>query len=281
MAELRVSAYDDPAPFLEHAEAWLMGAEAEHNLILGIAEGLRRRGSPGGEARPFFAVVEVGGRVAGCAFRTPPHKLGVTRMPDAAATRLAEEVAARFDALPAVFGPRHVAEAFARAWSQRTGARWRLGMDQRIYRLDEVRPPTGVPGRIRAATREDLTVVADLADGFAADTGVEFETSKKERADWVKEGCVFLWEDEGPVSMAVAKGATRHGIRVGYVYTPPERRRRGYASALVAQLSHRMLSEGFRFCVLYTDLSNPTSNAIYARVGYEPICDVVDVNFGM
>lgn len=281
MAELRVSAYDDPEPFLEHAESWLMGAEAEHNLILAIAEGLKRRGSPRGASRPFFAVAEMDGRVAGCAFRTPPHKLGVTRMPDSAAARLAEQVAARFDALPAVFGPRNVAEAFARAWSQRTGARWRLGMDQRIYRLEEVRPPTGVPGRIRAATREDLPMVADLAEGFAADTGVEFETSKKERADWVKEGCVFLWEDDEPVSMAVAKGATRHGIRVGYVYTPPERRRRGYASALVAQLSQRMLSEGFRFCVLYTDLSNPTSNAIYARVGYEPICDVVDVNFGM
>jgi predicted GNAT family acetyltransferase len=80
--------------------------------------------------------------------------------------------------------------------------------------------------------------------------------------------------------MAVAKGATRHGTRVGYVYTPPERRRRGYASALVAQVSQRMLSDGFRFCVLYTDLSNPTSNAIYARLGYEPIADVVDVTFG-
>jgi len=281
VAELRVSVYDDAAPFLEHSEAWLMSAEAEHNLILGIAEGLRRRGSPGGEARPFFAVVDVDGRVAGCAFRTPPHKLGVTRMPDSAAARLVEKVAARFDALPAVFGPRHVAEAFARAWSTRTGARWDQGMDQRIYRLDEVRPPKGVPGRIRAATRKDLPRVAVLADGFAADTGVEFETSKKERADWVKEGCVFLWEDDGAVSMAVAKGATRGGIRVGYVYTPPEHRRKGYASALVAQLSQQMLNEGFRFCVLYTDLSNPTSNAIYSRVGYEPVADVVDVTFGV
>ncbi len=254
-----------------------MAAEAEHNLILGIAEGLRRRGSPGGEARPFFAVVEMDGQVAGCAFRTPPHKLGVTRMPDTAAGRLAEKVAARFDVLPAVFGPRPAAEAFARAWCQRTGVHWSLGMDQRIYRLDKVRPPEGVPGGIRAATREDLPRVAELADGFTLDTGVEFETSEEERAEWVKEGCVFLWEDEEPVSMAVAKGATRNGIRIGYVYTPPERRRSGYASALVARLSQRMLDEGFRFCVLYTDLSNPTSNAIYAHVGYEPVSDVVDV----
>ncbi len=256
-----------------------MAAEAEHNLILGIAEGLRRRGSPEGEARPFFAVVEADARVVGCAFRTPPHKLGVTRMPEAAALRLVETIAARFDALPAVFGPKHVAEAFARAWSERTGAGWALGMDQRIYRLDQALPPEGVPGRMRAATRKDLRTVADLANGFAADTGLEFETSEKERAGWVKEGCVFLWEDGEPVSMAVAKGATRHGIRVGYVYTPPERRGRGYASALVARLSQRMLNEGFRFCVLYTDLSNPTSNAIYARVGYRPISDVVEVRF--
>ena len=80
--------------------------------------------------------------------------------------------------------------------------------------------------------------------------------------------------------MAVAKGATRNGIRIGYVYTPPESRARGYASALVAAVSQKMLDEGFAFCVLYTDLSNPTSNAIYARVGYEPVADVLDMTFG-
>ena len=87
-----------------------------------------------------------------------------------------------------------------------------------------------------------------------------------------------IWQDERPVSMAVAQGETPNACRVGYVYTPPEARGRGYASALVAELSQRMLDSGLSFCVLYADLSNPTSNAIYQRIGYEAICDVRDID---
>lgn len=83
------------------------------------------------------------------------------------------------------------------------------------------------------------------------------------------------WEHEGaPVSLAGFAGPTPHGVRVGPIYTPPAERRRGYASPLVATLSQRLLDGGRRFCFLYTDLSNPTSNRIYTDVGYEPVCDV-------
>jgi predicted GNAT family acetyltransferase len=80
--------------------------------------------------------------------------------------------------------------------------------------------------------------------------------------------------------MAGASGPTRHGIRVGAVYTPPAMRRRGYASALVAALSQEQLDAGKKFCFLYTDLANPTSNKIYQDIGYEPVCDVDEYNFG-
>jgi len=81
-----------------------------------------------------------------------------------------------------------------------------------------------------------------------------------------------------PVSMAVARGETPNGYRVGYVYTPPEVRGCRYASALVADLSQYLLDSGLSFCVLYTDLGNATLHAIYQRIGYEAICDVRDIN---
>ena len=80
--------------------------------------------------------------------------------------------------------------------------------------------------------------------------------------------------------MAVWAGTTETAVRVGYVYTPPPARRRGYATALVADLSAEVLASGRRSTFLYTDLANPTSNAIYARIGYEPVCDVIDVEIG-
>src|SRR5205823_10825158 len=90
---------------------------------------------------------------------------------------------------------------------------------------------------------------------------------------------LVLWDDGGPTSVAGFGGATPNGIRIGPVYTPPELRRRGYASALVAALSQRMLDQGRRLCFLYTDLSNPTSNRIYRAIGYEPVCDSKEYRF--
>ena len=95
----------------------------------------------------------------------------------------------------------------------------------------------------------------------------------------IDEGRLFLWEDQGTVSMAAGMSETPNGIRVGFVYTPPEARRHGYASACVSALSQHYLDHGRQFCFLYTDLANPTSNAIYQRIGYQPVCDVEDYNF--
>jgi predicted GNAT family acetyltransferase len=91
---------------------------------------------------------------------------------------------------------------------------------------------------------------------------------------------LMLWEVEGkPVSMAGYVGPTTNGIRIGVVYTPPEKRNKGYASACTAELSQYLLDRGFRFCFLLTDLLNPTSNHIYQQIGYEPVCDVDRFDF--
>ena len=87
------------------------------------------------------------------------------------------------------------------------------------------------------------------------------------------DGAWLLWDDGGPVSLAAYGNPTPTGTRVGPVYTPPEHRGRGYATSLVADLTAERLAAGLGFCFLFTDLANPTSNAIYARIGYEPVAD--------
>jgi len=275
---VRVFVHADAEAFLARATPWLESAEDLNNLVLSIAARVAAAPPvPPGPQQPFFATVEEAGEIVGCAFRTPPHKLVLTPMPEEAARLVGEAAAVRWEALGATLGPTVEAHAAARSWVARHGGRLRDGMKQRLYRLDEVTPPRGVPGRMRAATAEELPLVTAWGDGFAAEAGAEFRSTAEAQADWVAAGRLFFWEDGGPVSMAVASGGSRHGMRVGYVYTPPERRRHGYASALVAALSHRLLDEGYAFCVLYTDLGNPTSNAIYASVGYRPVLDVEDV----
>jgi predicted GNAT family acetyltransferase len=275
----RVVVHPDARAFLERARSWLEEREDENNIFLGLAAALADAPQGVIEDEPFFATVERRDQVAGCALRTPPHKPLLTRMPLEAGRPLAEALASRFHELPAVLGPEDVTEAVARAWSARKGVAWRRGMPQRIYRLDAVTPPEGVPGRLRLARDSDLELVHRWGDAFGEELGRTFRTTPERRVGFVRDGLLHLWEDGVPVCMAVTLGHTARGVRVGYVYTPPEARRRGYASACVAAVSQRMLDSGRSFCVLYTDLTNPTSNAIYQRIGYRPLLDVTDMVF--
>lgn len=257
-----------------------MEAEDEHNLILGLSDSMAGVAPGLGEDRQFWATIEIGGEVVGCAFRTPPHKLGVTRMPLDALPVLACVVAERYAAIPAVFGPTAVAKAFGEVWSDATGVGGSAGLSMHMYRVDEVVHPRGVRGVARTATAADLLTVHRWADDFARDTGHTFMTQPAAREGWIRDGELQLWEVDGaPVAMALSTGWTPNGARIGYVFTPQDRRGHGYASALTAAVSQRILDEGRRFCVLYTDATSPVPNAIYPRVGYRHLCDVVDVDF--
>ena len=215
----------------------------------------------------------------GCVVRTPPYKALLTDMPLEAAPIVAGLLSDLYDEIPAIFGPRVPSEAVASAWQALRGGSFRIGMPQGLYRLDRVAPVAGVPGAMRLAVPDDVELVVEWGAGFGRDTGIPFPPGADPILRWIEHGVLYLWEDDGdPVSVSVAHGRTQRGVRIGYVYTPPERRGRGYASALVADLSQEMLDAGFDFCVLYTDLTNPTSNAIYQRIGYELISELTDVD---
>jgi GNAT superfamily N-acetyltransferase len=267
----------DVTSFAQRAVPWLLQSEAEHNLILGIIEQLKQHRSIGA-GEPYLLTVEHDDHVAGCVFRTPPYKLGLTRMPHGAIAALVNEVGDVFDELPAVMGPSPQARAFAEAWASSKGKSARIGMRQRIYELREVvPPPKPALGQLRLAGKRDLELLVTWLDEFAVETRVGTVNTRTFAENHINNKTVFLWEDEGePRTSSLFAGLTPHGVRVGFVYTPPAFRRRGYASACVAAVSQKAFDSGYEFCCLYTDLSNPTSNDIYQRIGYTPVCDVVD-----
>ena len=110
----------------------------------------------------------------------------------------------------------------------------------------------------------------DAGQAAAPQAGIDMARQR------IASGRMFVWDDGGPVSMAAWSGRTPNGVRVNYVYTPAERRGRGYASACVADLTQHLLNNVAEFCCLVTDLGNPTSNSIYQRIGYQPVCDLSD-----
>jgi hypothetical protein len=278
---MRLTRFDRLDRFLVSARPFLMAREAEHNLMLGIAGSLQADPNRY-EGPPYLATVEDGGATVAVAMRTPPHNALLSGMETVAPVALiAGDMHAAYGVLPGASGPKQVVAAFVREWQARTGQSFRLTMPQRIYKLERSVPPEGVPGHLRPATPDDRPL---LLSWFRAFTWEAVGTNEDPAPDVDRflrfvTGGMYIWEDGQPASMAAWSSPTANGVRIAAVYTPPELRRRGYASACVAALSQLMLDQGRRFCFLYTDLNNPTPNRIYPRIGYVPVCDVDQYEF--
>jgi len=268
--------------FLERAGRLLLDDEARHNLVLGISSFTLDHPDVYGEVRGWVA--REAGEVVGAALRTPPYNLVLARPRTPGA--LAALASAVSDELPGVVGAVPEVDGFASAWSERHGVTAATRFDQRIYAMEELVPPRGVEGVARLAGADDRTLVLDWMTAFAqealrgADDAGRIERSVDARLGPEGAGGICLWEVGGkPVSLAGFGGPTPNGLRIGPVYTPPEHRGHGYGSAVTAAASQGALDRGKRFCFLYTDLANPTSNAIYMRLGYRPVCDSREIAF--
>jgi predicted GNAT family acetyltransferase len=211
---------------------------------------------------------------------TPPHPLHVAFATPDGARALAAGLAGQGDHLPGVGGLRAPAEAFADEWSRLTGSTARTTMEVGRFLLpDRAVVPFEVPGAFRRATAADLPLVdawhQDFVDAIEGGGRAALPL-----VDTVAAGRVGLWVDGGgePVSMAYASPASGGLTRISGVWTPPGLRGRGYASGVVAALSNERHDAG-EACMLFTDLANPTSNAIYQAMGYRRVGDAVSITF--
>lgn len=270
---------DDVDAFRAHVDPFLRAREAEHALLLGILTGLqagRRFAGP-----PLLLAVEDAAGVRAVALRTPPFKLVLSLADDEAVRALADGLAEV--ELPGVNGARGPAEAFAGSYAPVRGLRAREVMALGLYRLDEVIAPPTPAGAFRWLEPRDREPVRTFLDSFHREAHAAAAVAPDAAIDEALRGEVrgmAVWETGGTVvSLAGWTRAHPGSDRIGLVYTPPEQRGRGYASALVAELSQRRLDAGARFCTLYTDLANPTSNAIYGRIGYRRLLDAVELAF--
>ena len=281
---MEVVRLDDAAAFLAEAEPLLLADEARHNLILGIAGTIRD--APDLYPLRSLWLVREGDEAVAAALRTPPYNLILARPRSSPAlAALAEAVAA--EEIPGVVGTEPEIHEFAELWSQHNGVPGRVNMRQGVYALDQVELVPNVPGSARVATDDDRELALRWWIAFGEEVLHEGGPGR-ERAEASVDhklssptGGLLLWEDGGePVSLAGWGGPTPNGIRIGPVYTPPALRGRGYATAVTAELSQRQLDGGRTFCFLYTDLANPTSNAIYERIGYRRVAEAAEVVFG-
>jgi uncharacterized protein len=281
---MQLTLHRNAGDFLARVQAELEQDEVANNLMLGIA--LRLQSSLDlVNPQPFLATVADQHGLALAALMTPPHpmtlyqhRIDIYQAYDV----LADYLLTQKVAVQTVSGRSQVASEFAKVWSTKMHLTQTVHMHMRIYELRKVLLEPTMAGTLQQATIDDIDLVVAWIRHFVEDAHLHDDRSQIPQLALgrIEDGGLFLWTVDGhAVSMAATSRPMRHGITVNLVYTPLEMRGRGCATSCVSALSQHLLDEGWKFCTLFTDLANPTSNSIYQRIGYRPVCDFDEYGF--
>lgn len=262
----------DPERYAEHVLDLLSARPDANTVALTVLETLRA-GQRFSDTEALFGWFHTDGAVTGAFSMTPPYGVLLGELPPGSEAQLVSGLRERGAEVPDVMGTADAAGRFAASWTAGARLGVEVAMRHRLYTLGQLRAPARPPGgQARPAEPADLDLVMDWLVRFHAEA--EASAATPQRAIYqrrVELGLLWLWQDEQqqPVSMA-SRNVTVAGVsRIGPVYTPPQHRRHGYAAAVTAACSQHALDCGARQVVLFTDLANPTSNAIYRQIGFQ------------
>ncbi len=277
---MQLQQFQDAKQFYERSQEYLLSYEAHNSLLFAITHTLVHHPERY-PFSPYLATIEVDDQVVAVAMRTPPRKLVLSKMGNLQAAELiAQDVLQHQKSLPGVLSLVAEAQAFVSAWGTLTQQSHKVTLDLRVHQLQAVQPVAKAAGYLRQAIECDRDFLVQWNHDFMMEVfGTLEEDPEKTTEHQIHRGVAYLWQDQVPVSLACGRPSTPNGVTIGPVYTPPEYRGKGYATACVAALSQHLLEQGYRSCFLFTDLANPTSNHIYQMIGYQPVTDWRDYSF--
>lgn len=279
---MKIIRFDDANRYYQKVVNYLLQHEAVHCLLLGIAKSLGIAAGENDVNLPCLAVVEDKQNVLATAVRTPRRKLVLSKTSsDRAIELVARNFASNSQSLPGVIAPKSEAETFVNIWRGLTGQSYELDFAMRVHQLQSIQPFTSAAGSLRLAEESDRSLLIAWGQAFEEEALGDKEP-KSDHQFWfnrhLKNKSLFVWQNREVVSMAAYSGATPNGIRINAVYTPPEHRGQGYATSCVAKLSQQLL-ERYKYCFLFTNLANPTSNHIYHKIGFTLMGDINNYGF--
>lgn len=281
---MKINRYINASEYYQRVESYLLQNETTHCLIIGLSRALCNFRSKY-KNFPYLVIVEHDKAILATAILTSPQqRLVLSKSTDLEAIKLiAGDIAAfKHKSLPGVIGLKSEALAFVLAWQSLTKQDFELAFAMKIHQLDAPKPIAKASGSFRLATEHDRNLLVSWSEAFEIEA-LKNNKSKSNYQLWfdghLKRKSIFVWQDKVVVAMAVCTGATPNGIRINAVYTPPEFRKKGYATSCVATLSKKLLDQGYKYCFLFTNLANPISNHIYSKIGYRPICEVSNYAF--
>ncbi len=281
---IQIISHNHASELISLSGAYLEQNESENNLPIGLAYRLAEDPHYYGPELPLLLSILEQGKVVGVTVRTPPHRIILSRIDaniQVAIVNLIRYLRGINSRIPGIVGPAAEAQAFSDCWIEdQHSAPPRIVMRLRVFEAREV---AGMPlsqGKLRLARMDDHPLMAQWFVAFSEETGesVDLESAKKRAEQHIKAQRLYIWNRGAPVSIAATR-PTKNGTTINWVYTPPEHRNKGYATSCVLSLTKKLLSERYAFCSLYTDLSNPTANSIYSKIGYVSIGDALALDF--
>lgn len=230
----------------------------------------------------WLHVADNAGDVCGVGMSTPPHGLLISEMPPEASDAVARFMIANRPDIPAIDGPIEVGRVIAGLVAASSGRTVKAGLSQRLLTTDAITRPSAIPGRMRGTTADDADTVIGWMVAFNTEAMPDHPANPAlpamlRRRLGSQPTTIWLWEVDGASTSLCWQSVAAAGVvRISAVYTPPEHRGHGYASANVAALSEKALADGAELVMLYTDSANPTSNKIYEAIGYRHVGDAME-----
>ena len=268
---MKVNQYSHASEFLDVTSDHLMKNETANSIIYSYAVN-QTKGIESARSTRFYAVVEDDRPLLPAMF-TPEVWPLLTEGPDEAARLLARYLFAKHPTITGVTGPKDASLAFADEWEGLSRCDLEIHHNTRLYDCNIVADIKLAEGNGRQATLDDFELVKKWRYAFREDANAPLGTNDSQIADHLKQGRYYFWVTDQPVSMALYVRETGNTGMIGVVYTPPEYRNHGYATAVTTTVTRVILNGGKKYATLYTDLDNPTSNSIYMKIGYRPIMD--------
>ncbi|HEU5271985.1 MAG TPA: GNAT family N-acetyltransferase [Jatrophihabitans sp.] len=266
----------DPEEFAAAALPMLLGEPVTYTVALTVLDSVRAGHRYSDQPMTFGWYAERG-EVTGAVLQTPPWGLLVIALPAGSEAALAEQLRQRGNSIPEANGAEDAVRRFGAAWVAGTGLGTDVSVRQRLFRLDRLVPPDPAPaGSARLAAPADLDLLMDWMRAFRDEAEPRAgEPVRSMYQDRTERKLTWFWLDpQGEPVATAGRNVTVAGVsRVGPVYTPPEHRRHGYAAGVTAACTQHALDTDADQVILFTDVSNPTSNGVYQRLGYRPVAE--------
>lgn len=274
---LELHRHRDARTFLERAEPWLDKREIENGVVLQSAR--QARADDTHYERPiYWATLEDGGQLLGCAYRTPPYKVGVTPLPGAAIEPLVADLAATYPGPIGGFsGPEPTVSALASAWVERRGGSWSVNTRGRLMAFSTGTAGDGKKGVLRLAGATDTALAQSWGAAASIDSGIAALDGTL-CTQLLRAKLLYFWADDEPRCMIGLLRETRDSAAIGIVYTPAAFRGLGYGTAALDALNRLLDERGVKNRYLWIDPKSDGAQALAAKLGCRFVYDSLDID---